>query len=378
MSQLEGQPAFLCAVGQLLDPKCLTAVPAGLRMWIPSRASPERRRSVPPGSSGPRKEAEVHEVKTTRPWARGVAAVAAAIGIAACSGEATSSGTGKTLGIVQFSGDDVYSNRALEGAADYAESQGWQTVTVDAKGSVDGANTMMENLVTRGVDAIVVSVFPSSALGAGVAAARQADVPVANWGGGLADGVLFAADTALGDEIAQRVVSDMGGKGELLVLGYRPGLPCQDREKSMDAAVAGTDIRVSKQQITIPGAATSAAEATLGWLASHPKGDTPLAVWSCFDDPATGAVSALRQAGRGDVLSYGLNGTAPAVKLVEKGELTATLWIDGPGQGEELAKRLIAHVGDPGSVEQEVIGGATQIVDKDNVADFLEQHDERN
>ncbi len=317
-------------------------------------------------------------MKTTRPWALGIAAVAAAIGIAACSGEATSSGFGKTLGIVQFSGDDVYSNRALEGAADHAESQGWQTVTVDAKGPVDGADTMMGNLVTRGVDAIVVRVFPSSALGAGVAVARQANVPGANRGDGLADCVLLATDTALEGEIAQRVVSDMGGKSELLVLGYRPGLPRQEREKSMDAAAAGADIRVSKQQTTIPGAATSAAETTPGWLASHPKGDTPLAVWSCFDDPATGAVSTLRQAGHGDVLNYGLNGTAPAVKLVENGELTATLWIDGPGQSEELAKRLIAHVGDPGSVEQEVVGGATQIVDKDNVADFLERHDERN
>jgi ribose transport system substrate-binding protein len=315
-------------------------------------------------------------VKTTHPLATGLALVALASGLVGCTGEATSSGAERTLGIVQFSGDDVYSNSALRGAADHAESQGWETVTVDAKGSVDGANTAMENLVTRGADAIVVSVFPSSALGSGIAAATQADVPVANWGGGLAAGVPFAADTALGDEIADRVVSDMGGTGDLLVLGYRPGLPCQNREKALDEAVKGTDIGVSKQQITIPGAATSAADATLGWLASHPRGGKPLAVWSCFDDPATGVVSALRQAGRDDVLSYGLNGTAPALKLVEDGELTATLWIDGPGQGVELAERLIAHLDDPGSVDSEEIGGTTQVIDKDNVSDFLAEHPE--
>ena len=296
--------------------------------------------------------------------------------LTACSDGAGASASERTLGIVQFSGDDVYSNSALEGAADYAESHGWGVVTVDAKGSVDGANTAMENLVTQGVDAMVVSVFPSSALSAGVASAVAAEIPVANWGGGLGDGVPYAADTALGDEIAARVVEDLGAKGELLVLGYRPGLPCQRREASLDEAVEGTDITVSKQQITIPGAATSASEATLGWLASHPEGSGPLAVWACFDDPATGVAAALQQAGRDDVLSYGLNGTAPALKLVEDGELTATLWIDGPGQGEELAKKLIANVEDDATADDEELGGTTQVVDESNVGEFLDQHPE--
>lgn len=305
-------------------------------------------------------------------------------GSAAAAGDPTSDpangsdSSDRTLGLVQFSGDDVYSNSALNGAAEHAEAQGWETITVDARGSVDEANSAMENLVTRGVDALVVSVFPSSALSSGVAAAAAAGVPVANWGGGLADGVPFAADTALGDEIAQRVVADMSGQGELLVLGYRPGLPCQRREAALDAAIEGTDIEVTKQQITIPGAATSAEEATLGWVASRPPSDTPLAVWACYDDPATGAVSALRQTGRDDVLSYGLNGTAPAIDLVKQGELTATLWIDGPAQGKELAQLLIQHLTNPDSVEPQEIGGTTQVIDHDNVDTFLTEHPELN
>jgi ribose transport system substrate-binding protein len=311
-----------------------------------------------------------------QPVVAGLALLCIASALTACTSDADASGSDRTLGIVQFSGDDVYSNSALAGAADYAESQGWDVVTVDAKGSVDGANTAMENLVTRGADAMVVSVFPSSALSAGVASATAAGVPVANWGGGLGDGVQYAADTALGDEIAARLVEDMGGEGELLVLGYRPGLPCQRREASLDEAVKGTDIAVSKQQITIPGAATSASEATLGWLASHPEGSGPLAVWACFDDPATGVAAALQQAGRTDVLSYGLNGTAPALKLVEDGDLTATLWIDGPGQGKELAEKLIAKVEDDAPADDDELGGTTQVVDESNVGEFLDQHPE--
>ena len=126
------------------------------------------------------------------------------LALTACtSGDATESapagaqgGGTKTVGLVQFSGDDVFSNGALEGAAKYAESQGWKTITVDAKGSVDAANSAMSNLVTRGVSAIITTVFPSDALGAGVAAAKDAGVTVATWGGGLADGVKFASRPA--------------------------------------------------------------------------------------------------------------------------------------------------------------------------------------
>jgi len=309
-------------------------------------------------------------------------AAAALLGLSACSsgGEAASSsgsaGKTHTLGLVQFSGDDVFSNSALEGAAKLAESQGWKTITVDAKGSVDGANSAMTNLVTKGVDAMIVTVFPSTALGAGVAAAKDAGVPVANWGGGQTDGVKFDSDTGLGDPLAKKVVADMGGKGDLLALTYPPGLPCQSREASLDAAVKGTDIKVTKQQITIPGAVNSASDATIAWAAAHPKSATPLAVWACYDDPATGVVAGLKQVGRTDVKSYGLNGTKEALGLVKSGDLTATLWVNGPKQGEDLFKLLKEDVDNGHTSQPKEIGGETDVIDSAKVSAFLDAHPE--
>ncbi|RJT96613.1 sugar ABC transporter substrate-binding protein [Arthrobacter frigidicola] len=304
-------------------------------------------------------------------------AAAAAMSLSGCSGGAEGAGGGSpTLGLVQFSGDDVFSNSALEGAAELAESQGWETITVDAKGSVDGANSAMTNLVTKGVDALIVSVFPSTALGSGIAAAQEAGVPVANWGGGQAEGVKFSSDTGLGDALAEKLVADMGGKGELLALTYPPGLPCQSREASLDQAVEGTDVTVTKQQITIPGAVSSASDATVAWAAAHPQSSTPLAVWACYDDPATGVAAGLKLVDRTDVMSYGLNGTKEAVGLVQSGDLTATLWINGPKQGEDLFTLLQEDLDNGQSSEPQEIGGETEVVDATTVAEFLELHPE--
>ncbi|MEW1779481.1 sugar ABC transporter substrate-binding protein [Streptomyces sp. NPDC086777] len=284
-------------------------------------------------------------------------------------------GKGKTIGLVRFSGSDVYANSALDAIAAYGKSKGWKITEVDANGSVDSANTALTNLATKGVDAIAISVFPTEALASGVASAQSAGIPVANWGGGLGPGVPIAADVSVGEPMAKRVVDDLGGKGALLALGYRPGLPCQRREKALDDAVKKTDIKLDAQQVTIPGQVESADKATQAWAQAHPKGGK-LAVWSCFDDPATGAVAALQQLGRSDVRTYGLNGTAEALSLVKAGKLTATEWIDGPSQGREIAKLMEKYWAAPKDFKPVEIDGNYKIIDKSNVDGFLADHPE--
>lgn len=298
--------------------------------------------------------------------------------LAGCDAEASGASgdeSGTTVGLIRFSGSDVYANSALDAIAAYGKSKGWQITEVDANGSVDAANTALTNLTTRGVDAIAISVFPTAALASGVASARSAGIPVANWGGGLGEGVPIAADVSVGDPMAERVVQDLEGKGSLLALGYRPGLPCQRREAALESAVEKTDIEVDAQQVTIPGQVESAEKATQAWAQAHTKGDS-LAVWACFDDPATGAVAALRQLGRTDVKTYGLNGTAEALSLVKAGTLTATQWIDGPSQGREIARLLEKYWAAPDAFEPVEIDGDYQIIDRTNVDAFLADHPE--
>jgi len=308
------------------------------------------------------------------------------VGLAACGSSSSSSsssasagsssGKARTIGLVSFSGSDVYANSALNAIGDYGTAHGWTIIKVDSNGSVDAANTAITNLAAKGVDGIAVSVFPTTALATGIAAAKAAGIPVANWGGGLGDGVPIAADVSIGDPMAARVVQDLGGKGALLALGYKPGLPCQRREASLDAAVKPTSINLTSQQITIPGQVESADQATLAWANAHPAGSGPYAVWACFDDPATGAVAALKQLGRTDVKTYGLNGTAAALALIKAGDLTATEYIDGPKQGTQIAGLFEQYWANPSGFKPVELGGDSQVIDKTNVDAFLAKHPE--
>lgn len=279
-----------------------------------------------------------------------------------------------SIGIVTFSMTDVATNGTVKGAQDQAAAKGWTSSVVDAQGSVDLGNTAMEDYVQKKVDAIVVIVFPSDSLGAGLAAAKAANIPVYTMGGGFAEGISAMGDDWMGEVVADRILKDTGGNGDMLGLVYRGGLPCLKREASYQTMVdANTGITSVMQQVTVPGQVESASAATLAWIAGHPNGK---AIWTCFDDPAMGAVAALKQSNKnpGDVLVYGFNGNPDAVQAIKDGWLTATLWIDHTKMGADAVDAFPEIIAAGASWQQKVLPSDYILVDKTNVDQFMKDH----
>jgi len=300
---------------------------------------------------------------------------------AACGEDSSSasneqSDQGYSIGIVQFSSSDETSEKAVQGYVEYAEEQGWDYSKVDPQGSVDKAISAMNNYVQKGVDAIVVSVFPSESLTAGVRAATAAGIPVISIVGGTAEGVPMSADAGRpnSEEVSELLVADLGGKGDVLVLGFSGGLPCVGREEALMDALDGAEIEVTRDEVPIPGQVEAGTRITQAWLAKHPAGSGPLAVWGCFDDPALGAISALRQADRDDVLVYGINGTPAALRAVQDGDMRATAFADALGVGRELAEKTpdVIEAGPGGSPQDVPL--PTFLVTQDTYAEFAGQY----
>jgi ribose transport system substrate-binding protein len=222
-------------------------------------------------------------------------------------------------------------------------------------------------------------VFPYSSIGAGLADAKAAGIPVVTWGGGIGSSV--AATNGSGAPIAQpvieKMISDLGGKGSLLALTYRTGEVCRNREVLLDEMLAkNPGIEVVKNEVRIPGYFEDGAQYANAWLASHPAGDVNLAIWGCWDDPAIGAIGALRQQGRDDVKVYGVNGNAQAIENIQNGHMTATAWEDSYAEGAGMVKILsnIKAAGDGWAARAVEIPAI--LVTKETVADFVKQHPE--
>ena len=283
------------------------------------------------------------------------------------------------LGIVSISATEANNVRYIEGATAAADELGWSVNVVDAAGSADQANSAIQNFAQVGAVAIIDMVFPWSSLGAGLASADQAGIPVVSWGGGL--GSTLAATNGSGAPMAipvvEMMVGQMGGEGAILALTYRTGEVCRDREVVMDEILAGhSGIEVTKNEVRIPGYFEDGAQYANAWLASHPPGSGNLAIWGCWDDPAIGAIGALRQQGRTDVQVYGINGNAQALENIKNGFMTATAWQDSYTEGYQMVKMLseITAAGDtwePVAAEIPAV-----LVTAETVDAFLEEHPE--
>jgi len=281
------------------------------------------------------------------------------------------------VGIVSISATEANNARYIGGAEAAAKELGWEVSVIDAAGSADQANAAIQNFAQRGAAAIVDMVFPFSSIGAGLDAAKSANIPVVTWGGGLGGSV--AATNGSGGPMVvpvnELMLKDLEGKGSLLALAYRTGEVCRNREVELDKALAAyPDIKVTKNEVRIPGYFEDGAQYANAWLAAHPAGDEKLAIWGCWDDPAIGAMGSLRAQGRDDVKVYGVNGNAQALENIKNGFMTATAWQDSYTEGYNMIKLLpeIQKAGadwQPKAVEVPAV-----LVTKETVEQFIAEH----
>jgi len=304
----------------------------------------------------------------------------AATTLAACAtgttdaGEETGGeGEALTIGFVFNTATDPNQQTMLAGIQAAAEAEGWTVNDVDPNGDATRANNLITTFVTQGVDVIVTTVFPPSALRQGIAAAEEAGIPVvATYAFGEEAGVAAVVTATAGTQQAERMVADLGGEGSVLAFTFQPGQPCIEAEAALDSVLAeNPGITVQKQEVPAPGWEQAGLQATSSWLRSNPEGSQNLAVWGCWDGPALGAIAALQQEGRDDVRVYGQYGEAGALAAVQAGTMTATYWFDNDVAGAQTVAAIAEIVAAGDAWEPTQIFLDPVEVDASSVEQFL-------
>jgi len=302
------------------------------------------------------------------------------IALSGCGGASSGTENGYSIGVIKFSGTDQTSTLLMKGYESKAKELGYEVTSIDPQGETDKAVAAMQTLVQKDVDMILVTVFPSSQLIAGLAAAKNAGIPVISLGGGPADGVQAAwtSDRLAGEETAKQMMADMGGTGSLLVLSYTASTPCVDRESAVDDAIAGSELESTKrrEEVPVPGQVAAGTQITHSFLSQHPGSGEDLAIWACWDDPALGAVTAVKQAHRSGAKIYAINGQSAAVKAVQDGDMAATYWIDVVTGGQQVAEQTEKYIEAGVDAEPEVVEVPGLLITPDNVDQFIQEHPE--
>jgi ABC-type sugar transport system substrate-binding protein len=286
----------------------------------------------------------------------------------------SSAGKKYSIGLVPFAGTEPTSMEAIHGIEAVAKQRGWRTTFIDPNGVTSQSVAAIQTLVEKHVNLIVSTVFPATALAAGVLDAKRANIPVIAAGGSTGPGV--EANWDVGDADGKLLVKELAktthGTGNLLVYTYTPGVACDERVASLKAyAKTAHFSSITYDEVPIPGQVQAGYKFAQAWLADHSGTG---AIFGCFDDPTVGALAAIKQAGRTNITTLGVDGSAAALNAVKAGTMTATVWINGFGLGEEMAAAIPDLIGKGVNAAPIVKPAPAVLVTKANFKAFLKKY----
>ncbi|MEM9592139.1 MAG: substrate-binding domain-containing protein [Pseudomonadota bacterium] len=229
-----------------------------------------------------------------------------------------------------------------------ATELGWEVDVVHTDGDVAAVIDHIEDVVAKGVDAIVVNVDPSQ-IGPGLSAAANAGVPVVGMDAG-SDPLLAANVTsngyAMAAETAAYIVNRIGGAGQVVMFTYDAFPPVQVRGVIADAIFDNhPDIAVIKRitpDISDGAVADSRAQME-AVLADNPEPGSISAIWAAWDQPALGALQAIEAAGRSDegIVITGIDANPQALEAIASGgSFEATVAQDFKAIGHATAETV--------------------------------------
>lgn len=246
------------------------------------------------------------------------------------------------------------------------------TVT-DADGSSTKQISDVEDLITKGVDAILISPIESQPLTDVCKKAYEQGIHVIVLDRELEgeDWTCFigANNKDIGKAAGEFIKEYMTENGftKLVEIQGTPGSsPCRDRSEPVDEALEGSGIEMVAQQ---PGnwIETDAIEVTENLLQAYPEGEIEVIYAQC-DVMALGALKALKSAGREEIKIISIDGQKEAYEAIKDGSMVGTFTYPFPGaEGVKTAIKLI----DGESVDK-VIDMPSQLITEDNVDDVYD------
>jgi simple sugar transport system substrate-binding protein len=314
-----------------------------------------------------------------------------ALGVAGCgggsSGGATASGTSASGAAASSAGGAVkvaflmkfpvafYTAMEDSAKAYAAKNSGVDITYFTCKSPTDVAcqTAQIQDAVAKGFQALVITPMGPEVIPAMNAAADKglkivlADNDLAAF---TKKSSVAATDNVKGGQAAGAYLKSILKPGDTIGLmeGVR-GVPALDaRIKGVKDALDGTGVKV-----VIGGAETKCDAATGATVAQDLLTREPklTAIYSACDDPAISAAKVAKAKGK-NVLVMGYDGLPDAAKAITAGDMKATI-AQFPGKMASLGVEAAVNAVQGKTVEPFIDTG-TQLVTKDNAADFVQFH----
>ena len=234
-----------------------------------------------------------------------------------------------TLGLSLSTLNNPFFVTLKEGAEAAAKAAGVELVVVDAQDDSAKEATNVEDLIQKGIDALLVNPTDADAIVPSIQKANQAGIPVFTIDRGASGGDIvshIASDNVAGGWMAGEFLCQaLGGSGKVVELeGIAGTSAARDRGQGfndyMSSNCSGVEI-VARQTANFNRAEGLSVFENI--LQAQPEID---GVFAHNDEMILGAIEAAEAAGRaGEIIFVGFDAVDDAVAAVEAGQLAATI-----------------------------------------------------
>ncbi|WP_371229212.1 substrate-binding domain-containing protein [Roseovarius sp. 2305UL8-3] len=296
---------------------------------------------------------------------------AATLGLALAAGSAVAEGW--TIGFSQDTMDHpwrAYMVTSAEAQAkNYPEIK--EFIYTDAGGSNEKQIADIEDLISRGVDLIMMSPREAQALVPAVDAIKAAGIPLVVLDrevvGENYDVFIGGNNLQIGEELGKYTAANAPDGFKYLELEGIPGAtPTIQRHEGFTAQIEGNATRLDAQPANYDLA--PAIPIMEDWLTKY-KGEFQV-IYAHNDPMILGAINVLKEAGYepGEVFLVGVDGQREAFEAIQEGWLQATaIYATGGALGLDMAVRILKGESVPKRIITE-----TPVITSENVGDFYD------
>jgi len=279
-----------------------------------------------------------------------LAFVAIAATIAGCSSEKNARQGSKpaaktyTVGVTLLTEEHPFYRELKSAFLDECKARNLKPTILSCNMDLPTQTTQIENFITQDVKAMVVCPADSAGIAGAIRKANDAKIPIftadiAAQGGKVECHI--ASDNIQGGRLAGEYMSKaLNGKGEIAIVNDPAVRSVQDRVKGFREAIAKfPGIKVVDDQ-SAEGKRDMAVTVTENLLQKHPKLS---GIFAINDSTALGALAAIDQAGRKDIVLVGYDGDPEARQKITDG---TALKADSVQYPREIGKATADAVAD--------------------------------
>ena len=282
----------------------------------------------------------------------------------------TAAAQGLVIGFSQVTLQSPFYVELKLGAEAAAEAGGDELIFLDANGDVNRQNNDIQDLITRGVDVLIVNPVNPEAVIPSLEAAAEAGIPVITVDRPVTEGAVAHIgrdNVEMGRLVGEALVEHFDGQtGKIIeIQGAAGGIVMMNRRDGFHGPVEAAGFEI----VEGPYAEYVRANAVVAMQDLLEAHDDLIAVYAHNDDMALGALQVLQEAGRDDVVVAGVDGLSEALTVMaDSDSYIATTLNDPRYLGDvtiQTARELAA-----GEDVPDFIDAGTALVTPENVGDY--------